>query len=180
MQYGDLVVPLFLARPGWRFVTSDMHDIARQVQVMHSGTRIVGYPQTGHLAVAVWVPRASLGKNATDDDVGQPVQASGGAWVLSFRLRNPDGTMRRHLEADVLEELRRKDIQRSHRGFDPRKLYNDLEAAHERLEDARLAATRDARIADIEVRAYANARRLRIPWRPNSIYVPGRPNGDNR
>jgi len=179
MQYGDLVKPLFLANLGWRFVVSDTHDVARKVHEEFSDTRIVGYPQTGHLAVAVWVPRANLGDDSiSDDELQQPVQASGGAWVLSFHLKTPDGRVRYTLESDVLEELRRKDTHRRMRGYDPRKLYNDLMAAHEMREEAFYAAQRAQRTAEIEERAYANARRLRVPWRPNSIYVPGDKNGD--
>jgi hypothetical protein len=170
MQYGQLVKPLFLASPGWRFITGDTHDIARRVQEMHSGTRVVGHPQTGYLAIAVWIPRSSMPEKV---DAKDSVQEEGGAWILSFRLQRPNGTPRFTLEADVLTELRLKDSHRRRRKIDPRKLYNELEKAHELREEAFRVSSLIETEAIIEERAYANARKLRIPWRPGSIYVPG-------
>ena len=179
MQYGDLVAPLFLADPGWRFVTGDTHDIARRVHDEFSDTRIVGRPETGHLAVAVWVPRSKMGKTMTDDSVKQSVQPAGGAWVLSFRLMQNDQP-RHTLEADVLEELRRKDTHRRLRGVDPRKLYNELEAAHERRQERAVLSMSEYNRAVIEEQLYAWSRSQRVPWNPARIYVPARANGDNR
>jgi hypothetical protein len=175
MDYGGLVQPIFLADLGWRFVTSDVLDVARRVrEEFGDGTRVVGYPDTGDLAVAVWVPRAQLGgEKLTDESVTQPVQAAGGAWCLSFRLRDPaTGGPRRSLDADVLDELRRKDTHRRRRGVDPRSMYNELLSAHERREEAKLREVRDKNRAMVEEALFDAARRARVPWNPARIYVP--------
>jgi hypothetical protein len=178
MDYGDLVQPIFLADLGWRFVASDTHDIARRVQQEFSGTRIVGKPDTGDLAVAVWVPRDKMGRSMTNDTVKQPVQNAGGAWVLSFALRDPStGGPRRTLEADVLNELRRKDTHRRQRGVDPRGMYNELLAAHEQREERKLRALQDRNLAMTEEILFRAARRARVPWNPSRIYVGGNGNG---
>jgi hypothetical protein len=168
------VTPLFLADIGWRFVTGDQHDVARQVKEQFSDTRIVGRTDTGELAVAVWVPRERLGKDEGDDASRQPVANAGGAWCLSFRLSDPTtGGIRRHLSSDVLEELRRKDNHRRAHKVDPRKMYNQLLDAHNMREEARLRAMSDRNRAMVEETLFAHARRNRIPWNPSSIYVPG-------
>jgi len=174
VTYGDLVQPIFLADLGWRFVTGDTHDVARKVREGFSDTRIVGYPDTGELAVAVWVPRAKLGgEKLRDESVQQPVQAHGGAWVLSFRLRDPStGGVRRTLESDVLVELAQRDTHRRRRGVDPRTMYNQLLAAHERREESRLRQLKDRNLAMVEETLFNAARAARVPWNPSRIYVP--------
>jgi hypothetical protein len=168
------VTPLFLADLGWRFVTSDQHNVARQVNEAFSDTRVVGKPDTGELAVAVWVPRDKLGKDEGDDATRQPVANAGGAWCLSFRLRDPaTGGIRRTLESDLLEELRRKDNHRRMHKVDPRKMYNELLEAHNRREEARLRHVSDRNRAVVEQVLFEHARRNRIPWNPSRIYVPG-------
>lgn len=88
MVVGD-IVPGVLTK-GWRFVSSDAHDITgRMRQEFGPDTRLVYNTETNVIGVVHWFKREHVGKADISDLNGTSVQDDGGLWLLAIRGFDP-------------------------------------------------------------------------------------------
>jgi hypothetical protein len=175
VQLGEFVNGLMMD-PEWRFVTADAHDVHIAVNRHDRNARLVGTPK-GRVAVARFIERAKLDENI-EDVLGKPVNDRGGAWLLVFHPKRPDGSeWVGEPDSTIVTQLQQRDVWARRRGVNERELLSQFERMQEVQEARQQERARERMRAHAEEAIFGWAKQYRIPWRPSRIYVPAGVNG---
>ena len=105
---------------GWRFVTSDTHDIAGAVRRENPDARLVAHPGSGEIGVVEWFAREHMGETDLEAEAGFPINARGGCWYRSFDWRHNDGTpIKDEPDQRIVDSMRRLDNRKRGSEFSP-------------------------------------------------------------
>jgi hypothetical protein len=171
MQLGEQVNGLMMDRH-WRFVVHDLHGVAEAVKRHDSSARLVAHDELLEVAVARFIERRHLSGDI-DRVTQKPITESGGAYMLVFRPRRPDGSyMRGEPDMTVLDQLRARDVWARSRGVDAREVLDDFKRLDEYRERKAQERLREKLLARTEERMHALAKQMHLPWRPGRIIVP--------
>lgn len=175
MQLGSSVNGLMMNRH-WRFVVSDAHQVGEAVKQHDPSARLVAHDATQQISVARFVEKAALG-DGIENMVGAPVDDRGGAYMLVFYPKGPDGRpMRGEPDMTVVTQLQERDVWARKRGQDPHRILAEMREMDRRREAAAHAEIMERTTARVEEGLFAMSRAKRDgTWAPSRIYVPSGP-----
>lgn len=174
MQLGAQVRGLMM-NLHWRFVTADAHDVHIAVNQHDANARLAAHEDTQQLGVVRFVEREHLGEGI-DDIAKTEVTPRGGAFLLVFFPRNPDGSyMHGEPDATVVEQLRERDVWARRRGVNEREMLNHFEMIEQLREAKSAERLLEKMTARTEERLFGWAHsNPNVDWAPGKIYVPAR------
>ena len=175
MQLGESVNGLMMNRH-WRFVVSDAHNVAEAVSRHDSAARLVAHDVTQQISVVRFVAKANLGDDI-ERLVGAPIDDRGGAYMLVFYPKGPDGQpMRGEPDMTVVTQLQERDLWARRRGQNPQAILAQMQEMDRRREAAAADLIMERTLARVEEGLFAASRAKRDgTWAPGRIYVPSGP-----